>query len=142
MKRAVALMLTLSMFAGCFPHNRKARMYSQLGEGGAIVAGVASEFLVNQDCDTTTPLPGQTSSCHSHAAVLGDVGVGLILAGLLGFVATISTADDDDDKKPPVIIKAEPKPEDKLPAVVLPPAPPATPAPSTEPATPAPAPSS
>ncbi|HTR52632.1 MAG TPA: hypothetical protein VMJ10_18080 [Kofleriaceae bacterium] len=150
MTRAVAVVLAMSLLlAGCFPHNKKARMYAQLAEGGSIAAGIGMEYFVSGDCDTT-PNPGMptaTSSCHSHAQILGDVGVALILAGLLGFVATISTAEDEEDNKPRIEIKADaPKPVDKLPAVVLPPPPPApaptapVPAPAATPDTPASAP--
>jgi hypothetical protein len=79
-----------------------------------------------------------SSSCHSHAEILGDVGVGLIIAGLLGFLATISTAEDEDDNKPRIEIKADqPRPVEKLPPVVLPAAPPALPALPASPAAPA-----
>jgi len=143
MTRVVAVVLAMSLLcAGCFPHNRKARMYSQLAEGGSLAAGIGMEYLVSGDCDTTPNpgMPSTSSSCHTHAQIIGDVGVALIVAGLLGFVATISTAEDEDDNKPRIEIKADPpKPEEKLPAVALPPPPPPAtppaPAPNTAPAT-------
>lgn len=106
--RAVSLFLAITLL-GCFPHNKRARTYAKLSEAGSLVAGIGMEYFVNTgaDCDAMT-LPGQTtsSSCHTHAAVLGDVGMGLILAGLLGFVATVSTSPDEDGP-PPAPIPSE-----------------------------------
>lgn len=121
---------------GCFPHDAHKRTIAQVIEGGAMVVGVGAEFLVNTgaDCDQMG-MPGvPNSSCRTKANALGDVGVALILGGLLGFVATISTAEED--KPPPKVdIKAEApaeKPALKLPAGVQPAA--VEPAPSAPPA--------
>jgi len=120
--RAVALVVIASLVAGCFPHNKRARTISKYSEGGAIVAGIGLEYLTNSgaDCDPMAQ-PGQsTSGCHSRATVYGDVGLSLILAGLLGFVATISTSPDEDEPAHAVtVIKAE-KPAEK-PDLKLPP---------------------
>jgi len=118
--RAVALLLTITTMLGCFPHNAQHRTYAKWAEGGAIVAGIAMEAVINSgaDCDQMA-LPGQTTGgCHTKAAVLGDLGLALMLGGLLGFIATISTAEEDKTP-PPVDIKAE-QPADK-PKVSLPP---------------------
>ena len=110
MKRAVALLLSISLL-GCFPHNPRQRTYAQLAEGGAIVAGIIMEYFVQTgaDCDAMK-LPGVTddSSCHVKNGALGDVGVALIVGGLLGFVGTISTAEDDKKASPMIDIKAKP----------------------------------
>jgi hypothetical protein len=110
MRRAVALLLTTSLsLLGCFPHNAHKRTLAQLGEGGAVVGGIAMEAMLNTgaDCDAMT-MPGAPpdSNCHTNNTILGNIGVALILGGLLGFVATISTAEEEK-APPPVDIKAE-----------------------------------
>lgn len=107
--RIVAFVVSLSML-GCFPNSPQKRTYAKWTEGGMIAAGIALNFVVNSeaDCDAMAPTPGTTSSCKTNGAVLGDVGFGLILAGLVGFIATISTAEDDKPTPPPIDIKATP----------------------------------
>jgi hypothetical protein len=139
MRSAVALLLASSLVAGCFPHNGRNRTIAEIVEGGIAVSGVVVESLVQSgaDCTTMHTAPGEPPlQCESNASVGGGIGVALILAGVVGFIATISSAEDDD--KPPVIeIKA--KPEVPAPAEPPPIAPtPPTPAPPVAPA-PAPA---
>lgn len=95
--RAVALLVSLAMSTGaCFPHNEHHQTLAKLTEGGLVVAGVALLFAVNTgaDCDAMLQ-PGESGdSCHTKATVLGDIGLGLILTGLIGFIATVSSAED------------------------------------------------
>lgn len=131
--RVVALLASFSLL-GCFPHNARHRTYAKLGEGGAIVAGIVLEALVNSgaDCDQMAGTATGSTSCHDKATLLGDVGVGLILGGLLGFVATISTEDEGRAPPPVVEIKADRATNPKL---ALPPGvKPGTPAPVAAPA--------
>src|SRR5262245_17195111 len=104
--RAVALLLSVTML-GCFPHDPHARTTAKLVEGGSILAGIGLNFLVNSgaDCDVMA-MPGVMDNCKTKGAVLGDLGFGLILAGVVGFIATVSTADDDKPTPPPIDIKA------------------------------------
>jgi hypothetical protein len=134
--RAVALTLSITLL-GCFPHSARNRTFAKLGEGGAIVAGITLEAIINSgaDCDQMGAVVMPNSACHDKATVLGDVGVGLILAGLLGFVATVSTAEDDKET-PPASVEIKANTTDEKPAVKLPPGVKGNPAP-----TPAPAPS-
>jgi hypothetical protein len=136
--RAVASMLSVSLLSvsllGCFPHNEKARTYAKYVEGGLIVAGIGAEVLANRNtganCDMMSGQIGYNADCHSKNEIYGGVGLGMILVGLTGFIATISTAEDDkSDEVQPVIIKAQDqaKPEVKLPAGVTAPPPAATP---------------
>src|SRR5258708_18654253 len=109
--RAVSLILAFSLL-GCFPHNRGARRIAQITEGGLIVSGIVLESFVKTgaDCDQMLGASGSNSSCHNRNAIFGGVGVALILGGVLGFVATISTAKDD--KEPPkVAIKSSDAPK-------------------------------
>jgi len=99
MRAAVALLVTLTMStAACFPHNEQHRTYAKLGEGGALVAGIILSGIANTgaDCDEKRAPGTELKDCHSNANILSTVGVTLILAGLLGFVATVSTAEDED----------------------------------------------
>lgn len=96
MKAAVALLLSFAMF-GCFPHNPKHRTYAKYAEGAALVSGIAISAFANTgaDCDEMVmPGPNVDNNCRQSAKWLSTAGVTLILAGLLGFVATISTAED------------------------------------------------
>lgn len=120
MRAAVALLLSVSLL-GCFPHNPKARTYAKLGEGTAIVAGIAISAFANTsaDCDEMH-MPGiDDSGCHSKARWLSTAGVVLVVGGLLGFVATVSTAEENakpksveikDQSAPPTAEKVTPPP--------------------------------
>jgi hypothetical protein len=120
--RAVALILSIAV-AGCFPHNQKARTISKYAEGGLIVAGIGLEFIASTktgaDCDAMGMAGMSSSSCHASGTALGGVGLAMILAGVTGFIATISTAEETEKKTAPprIDIKAQPtaKPEVKLP---------------------------
>lgn len=100
MRAAVALLASISLL-GCFPHNPKARTYAKIAEGSAIVAGIAVSAFQNTgaDCDEMMMIGVDNSSCHTQAKWLTTAGVVLIVGGLLGFVATVSTAEED--KTPP-----------------------------------------
>lgn len=101
MKAAVALVASVALLAGCFPNNPRARTYAKYGEGAALIAGIAISAVANTgaDCDETSmPGPNVDDDCRRNAKILGTVGLLLILGGLLGFVATISTAEDQELK--------------------------------------------
>ena len=100
----------------CFPHNPRARTYAKLGEGGALVGGIvlAAVAGTSADCDQMA-MPGiDTSACRNKATLLGGIGVALIVGGLLGFVATISSAEEDKTSPPVQEIKAQ-KPAETTP---------------------------
>ncbi len=123
--RAVAVLLSLSLL-GCFPHDPHARAISQYSEGGAVLLGIGILALAGTqaDCDAmhTTAMP--SSSCNSKATLLSDIGLSLLVGGLIGFIATVATAEDPPP--PPTNVIAKPK--DPLPPVKSP-IPLATPAP-------------
>lgn len=126
------------MAGACFPNNAQHRTYAKLAEGASLVGGITMLFFVNSgaDCDAMSAPGGQPDmGCKDKATVLGDIGLGLILVGLIGFIATVSTAEDD--KPAPVIV---PKPEDKKPEDKKPEAPAPAPAPPPAPAAPEPVP--
>jgi hypothetical protein len=100
-RAAVALLLSFSLL-GCFPHNPKARTYAKIGEGTAIVAGIIVSALANTtaDCDQMM-IPGvpENTDCESGSKWASTAGVILVVGGLLGFVATVSTAEDPPKPK-------------------------------------------
>jgi hypothetical protein len=102
MRATIALLVTLSL-TGCFPHSAKHRTYAKIGEGAALAAGIALLAVVNSgaDCDEMRRPGDPSSDCRSTASLTSVVGVSLIMLGLGGFVATVSTTpDDEEDGKP------------------------------------------
>lgn len=102
MKAVVASLLVLSLTA-CFPNSAKHRTYAKLGEGAAIAAGIGILYATNSgaDCDEMRNVADETSSsCRTNASILGGIGLGLILGGLAGFIATVSTSPDDKPEQP------------------------------------------
>lgn len=92
--RAVAILLALS---ACFPHDAHKQTLAKYAEGAAIVTGIGLQYAVNSqaDCDAQKVTgAGGGGSCQLTGAVVGDLGVGLILAGLVGFIVTVSTSED------------------------------------------------
>jgi hypothetical protein len=135
MRAAVAFVLSLTLVSGaCFPNNPKYQAYAKIGEGASMLAGIGLLLAVNTgaDCDKDAGPGGEPDeSCKTRATVLGNAGLALILIGLVGFIATVSTAEDA--KPAPAVVV--PKPDAPAP----PPTPTPTPAPAPEP-TPAPEP--
>jgi len=103
MKAAVALALSVSLL-GCFPNNARHRTYAKYAEGASLVTGIVISAFANTgaDCDEMS-MAGVDNDCRTTAKWLSTAGVVLILAGLVGFVATISTAEDDSESTPRVI---------------------------------------
>ncbi|HEU0036618.1 MAG TPA: hypothetical protein VFQ53_38660 [Kofleriaceae bacterium] len=95
--RAVAGLLTLSLLVpGCFPNNPRHRTIAKITEGGLIAGGVALLAVSNTgaDCDSMSRPGVPTSDCKREAGVTGGIGLGLILVGMVGFIATVSTTPD------------------------------------------------
>ena len=103
MKAAVALAVSISLL-GCFPNNAQHRTYAKYAEGAALVGGIIISAVANTgaDCDNDA-MTGVMTDCRDTAKWLSTAGVVLILGGLLGFVATISTAEDDADSTPRIL---------------------------------------
>jgi hypothetical protein len=114
-RAAVALLLCFTL-VGCFPYNKRHRSYAKAGEATSILAGIGiSAFSkTGADCDAMSMAGIDNSSCRTKAQALGTVGLTLILAGMLGFVATTSTAVDDRENVGRLEIHAEQQPTEKL----------------------------
>jgi hypothetical protein len=138
MKRALALMLSVGVLGGCFPHNEKARTYAKYTEGALILAGIGAEVIASRhtgaQCDMQTGAMGYDANCHATSSLYGGVGLAMILAGLTGFIATVSTAEDETEVSPPPLeVKKTEKPDVKLPPGVTPPPAPAEGTPAATP---------
>ena len=94
-------LVVLSLTA-CFPNSKRHRTYAKIGEGAAIAGGIGLLYVTNTgaDCDQMRGLDGDASGCRGNAKVLGTIGLGLILAGLTGFIATVSTSPEDKPDQP------------------------------------------
>src|SRR5262245_42634148 len=126
MRAAVAVVLSLSLsLAACFPDNPGARRIAKIGAGAAIVGGIALLYFTNTnaDCDMMAKPGTPNDDCKRNSDVANIVGFGLIMAGLVGFIATVSTEPDDDKPRP-----APPTPT-VAPTPAPPPAAPASPTP-------------
>jgi hypothetical protein len=93
--RIVALLASLQLI-GCFPHDAHKRTISQIVEGATLGAGIGMEYFANTqaDCDLMKQ-EGMSGECSGFGKSIGSVGVGFILAGLVGFIVTVSSAEDD-----------------------------------------------
>lgn len=101
MKPLVALLLSLSL-AACFPNSAKKRTYAKIAEGGALAGGIGLLYFSNTgaDCDSMRGIGEDTGGCRQNAQILGTVGLSLVIAGLAGFIATVSTSPEDKPEAP------------------------------------------
>ncbi|MEO8703468.1 MAG: hypothetical protein ABI867_25700 [Kofleriaceae bacterium] len=127
---AVVLSLSLSVSVGCFPDNARHRTIAKLTEGGFLVGGITILAVANTqaDCDMDTRPGVGTMDCKSRNSFISGLGLTMILVGLVGFFATVTTEPDDDAKPAPAPLPS-----------VTPPPPSTTPTPIAAPTTPAPA---
>lgn len=134
----------------CFPDNARHRTIAKITEGGFVVGGIALLAVVNTGADCKPDVAGMPDvKCEDRAQLVGSIGLAMILAGLIGFITTVSTSPDDKPDAPaslPEPPKPEPQPQPQpmqSPSPAAPGAPTAptepTPVP-TEPTPPAPAP--
>jgi hypothetical protein len=119
MKAAVALILSFTML-GCFPNNPRHRTYAQYAEGVSLVAGIAISAVANTgaDCDSMAMAGQDISDCRTKAKWLGTVGMLMILGGLVGFIATVSSAEDAEIKQ---VNSLATRPAEDKPTLTLPP---------------------
>lgn len=129
----------------CFPDNAKHRTIAKLTEGGFIIGGIALLAVVNTGADCKPDVAGMPDvECEDRAKLVGSIGLAMILAGLIGFITTVSTSPDDKPDAPTTAPEASrpappPMQSPANPPVETPPAAPAEP-PPVAPTEPAPAP--
>jgi hypothetical protein len=92
----VIAVLTCLAFCACFPNNPKHRTYAKLVEGGFIAGGIGLlAFSSTQaDCDMEIGLGMPRQDCKSRAGLISGIGLTMILLGMVGFAATVTTAVD------------------------------------------------
>ncbi|MDB4960722.1 MAG: hypothetical protein JWP01_721 [Myxococcales bacterium] len=144
--RPVALALSVSLLCGaCFPNNPRHQTYAKIAEGGTLLAGIALLFVTNTGADCMTQVSGlPDTDCEDKASLVGNVGLGLVLTGLIGFIVTVSTSGDDSttttastSTTPPALTPIAPAPTpEPAPAPTPEPTPPTEPTPPADPTTP------
>ena len=94
--RAVAVVLSLSLLA-CFPNNARHRTIAKITEGAFVVGGIALLATSNTqaDCDDEMRLGGSVMTCKSNRGLISGLGLALIMVGMVGFFATVTTEPDD-----------------------------------------------
>ena len=115
--RAVAVLTSLSLL-GCFPHDPHARTIAQYSEGAAVLLGIGVLGIAGTaaDCDARNQaIAMPDTSCRNKATVLSDIGLSLLIGGLIGFIATVSTAEDDPPPPPPHLVSPPPAPAPPVP---------------------------
>ena len=95
MRTIAVLVLALG---ACFPHNATHRRYAKIGEGAAVVTGIAMQFMANAD-SCMAPRPG-TLGQDCEEGHFDTVGLALIFAGLAGFAATMITSPEMTSEQP------------------------------------------
>lgn len=127
MRAVGALLSTALLCTGCFPNSAKHRTYAKIGEGASLVAGITLLAVTHTNADCMVVSGTRDLECNDRANLAGTIGLGLILAGLAGFIATVSSTPDEDEKEvtppPPPLPMAVPAPAPASPAKP-PPAPP------------------
>jgi hypothetical protein len=121
---ASALVVSISLM-GCFPHSARNRVIAEITEGALVAGGIAIEAGTSTQADCQAQTGGM--NCSSSGAA-GGIGLGMMLLGLVGFIATISSSEDDKPAPPAIDIKATPAPV--APVATPTPVPPTTPAPA------------
>ena len=113
-----ALVALLVSLTACFSHNAHHRRIAKWSEGGALAAGIIMLSVANTGADCTTGPAARDSydSCRSNATIVGDVGLALILGGLVGFGITQMTTPDET-LPPPRPLAAEADPDAPKPAL-------------------------
>ena len=145
--RAVVAFVTSSalLMGACFPDNARHRTIAKVVEGGFIIGGIGLLAVVNTSADCKGEIAGMPDvACEDRAQLLGSIGLAMILAGLVGFITTVSTSPDDKPDDPPSLLPEAkpPEPMQPEPQPIAPtqPTPPTEPTPPVEPTPPAPEP--
>jgi hypothetical protein len=127
--RFISLSLLFAFaLTGCFPHNAKHRKIAKWTEGATMVAGVLvlSQAKTGADCTAGPAGRDAYDDCRFKATIVGGVGLGMVLAGLVGFgVTQITSGDGREQAKPLAPLASEDKtvdpdaPKPQLPSASL-----------------------
>jgi hypothetical protein len=130
--RAVGLLLSITL-VGCFPNNAKHRTYAKIGEGATLAAGITLLAVTHTTADCMAVKGTRDIECNDRANLAGTIGFGMILVGLAGFIATVSSTPDEKElppPPPPLPVARDPAPAATAPTPAVPPAPSVTPRPA------------
>jgi hypothetical protein len=96
------LVVLLFLLGACFPDNARHRTIAKITEGGFVVAGITILAVSNTqvDCEMNVRPGSSVADCKRDAGFLGGLGLSLLLVGMVGFIATISTEPDVPDPAP------------------------------------------
>ncbi len=84
MRISLSLLFAFAL-TGCFPHNAKHRKIAKWTEGATMVAGVLSQSKTGADCTAGPAGRDEYDDCRFKSTSVGGVGLGMVLAGLVGF---------------------------------------------------------
>lgn len=110
--RFISLSILLALATtGCFPHNARHRKIAKWTEGATMVAGVLvlSQAKTGADCTAGPAGRDAYDDCRFRSTLIGGAGLGLVLAGLVGFGVTQITSGDGSEvaKQPPAPLASE-----------------------------------
>lgn len=88
-----ALLVLVLVTSACFPESARHRRYAKLGEGAAVLGGIALQYVARTSCMPRSQGTLVEDDCTNEDIEL--VGLGLIFAGVVGFAATMMTAPDE-----------------------------------------------
>lgn len=111
----------LVLATGCFPHNARNRKIAKWTEGAAMVGGIVllSQAKTGADCTAGPAGRDAYDSCRFNAQLVGGTGLGLVLAGLVGFgITQITSGDGSEANKPaPTPLASEDAPTEEKPTL-------------------------
>ncbi len=99
---SLSILFALAL-TGCFPHNARHRKIAKWTEGATMVAGVLvlSQSKTGADCTAGPAGRDAYDDCRFKSTMIGGAGLGLVLAGLVGFgITQITSGDGSEAAKP------------------------------------------
>ena len=91
------MILVLVLVTGaCFPESARHRRYAKLGEGAAVLGGIALQYVARTTCMPRSP--GMLVEHDCTRDNIEAIGLGLIFVGLVGFAATMMTAPSEPEE--------------------------------------------
>ena len=94
MRWPIVLLLVAS---ACFPESARHRRYAKIGEGVLVAGGIALNYLASSSGCMQRPPGSVVDDCDQSIAQLDNLGLVMIFSGLVGFAATMISANQDPD---------------------------------------------